>query len=997
MQKPRFSKKLVALGLALASAALALGTPAGTVIQNIAMFEFNDEAGNEVKVPSPAVTTTVIPVCSPSVLPNGTVASPGQVMTAMPGNGVVFQYTLTNASNAANTFSLSVLNDAASQFTPGGMTVYQDTNGNGQIDGGESPITQLTLPVDGSANLLVRADTPGNARGNAYVNLVAACATNVTGAGSERDDNNVARINLTEPPAFAIAKTFTPAQVKPGGETTVDIAASNSGGVSREVTVSDFLNTPAMRDFTFISASARLTGTAAGAVLEYSADGNTWSSSEPSSVVAVRARASSMTTGSTLGLNFRLKAPEADLGTRRNIAQLVSSGQTIEGPADVTVKYYPVIALGPINNPEANPGGEMSTDDRQVKAVALVGQELCFSHTVKNLGERDDTITTTGAVNTGAAGIVFRDMNGNKLNEPFSVTLAPQATSDFKACYTPTQAGGPDEALKVTLTSTSGRGAANNSTVDVVSTVAENKIKPVKTGSKGSALVAPGDQISYTLSFTNNQSFALNNVVLTDNLNTIEQTCGGGGISASLTTTKPASQTSTSTLNAQGVAGRGMAGQRLTGQEITTNALDFISADQGGTLDGTNVIWKFAVVQPGQTVTVNLKVKMPDGTPDCASITNVYNVTSDEIGTPLPSNPVVNPVFNPDNLSFSKTSTPATVMVGEEITYIFTVTNKSTTMPLNNVAVDDVLPEGLSYVAGSSTLDGASITPVIDPANPRHYTWTVPGLAVNGNAEIRFRALVTPGNDKEVPQLVNNATATAVASGRVVKTPVRSAVNKILPLSFGPNNADVVGYVFQDLNRNGVYDYGKDIPVQNARVILANGRTSLTDQEGRYHFRNVREGNWALRLDPNSTCFQNLNMPQDAGLEGSRSVYVRNLTSVDFPLAPDAGDIAVIRDTTLNIKGGPADAQNTLAVRKQVFSTTKDPTLYTAQLMLTASAPLHALTLTDPLPEGAQLVSGQNVLNIDPLPGGTRSLTYSFRYTGDVKGAVTDPAASWRY
>ncbi|WP_291425587.1 SdrD B-like domain-containing protein [Deinococcus sp.] len=960
MQKPRFSKKLVALGLSLASAALALGTPAGTVIQNIAMFEFNNEDGTKVKVPSPPVTTTVVPVCSPSVLPNGTVASPGQVMTAMPGNGVVFQYTLTNASNSANTFSLSVLNDAASQFTSA-MTVYQDTNGNGQIDSGESPITQLTLPVDGSANLLVRADTPGNARGNAYVNLVAACATNVTGAGSERDDNNVARINLTEPPAFAIAKTFTPAQVKPGGETTVNITASNSGGVSKEVTVSDFLKTPAMREFTFISASARLTGTAAGAVLEYSADGNTWSTSEPSSVVAVRARASSMTTGTTLGLNFRLKAPEADLGTRRNIAQLVSTGQTIEGPADVTVKYYPVIALGPINNPEANPGGEMSADDRQVKAVAVVGQALCFSHTVKNLGERDDTITTTGAVNTGAAGIVFRDMNGNKLSEPFSVTLAPQATSDFKACYTPTQTGGPDEAIKVTLTSTSGRGAANNSTVDVISTVAENRIKPVKTGNKGSALVAPGDQISYALSFTNSQSFALNNVVLTDNLKNIEQTCGQGGVPGS----------------------------------VTTSTLDFISADQGGTLDGTNVIWKFAAVQPGQAVTVNLKVKVPDGTPDCASITNVYTVTSDEINTPLPSNPVINPVFNPDNLTFSKTSTPSTVVVGEEITYIFTVTNKSTTMPLNNVAVDDVLPEGLSYVEGSSTLDGASITPVIDPANPRHYTWTVPGLAVNGNAEIRFRALVTPG--QETPQLVNNATATAVASGRVVKTPTRSAVNKILPLSFGPNNADVVGYVFQDLNRNGVYDYGKDIPVQNARVILANGRTSLTDQQGRYHFRNVREGNWALRLDPNSTYFQNLNMPQDAGLEGSRSVYVRNLTSVDFPLAPDAGDIAVIRDTTLNIKGGPANAQNTLAVRKQVFSTTKDTTLYTVQLMLTASAPLHALTLTDPLPEGAQLVSGQNVLNIDPLPGGIRSLTYSFRYTGDVKGAVTDPAASWRY
>lgn len=961
----------------LATTALAAGTPAGTIIENVASIVYTREDGTEVETPSTPTITTVNAICSPNVLPNGTVAAPGQSATLLPGDTTVFRYTLANTGNTSNTFNLNALTEASSAFSPSNITVYQDLNGNGQIDASDPSVTQVTLAPETTTTLLVRVQTPTTARGNAYVNLVAACAADP----NARDDDNVAQLNLSDPPAFSINKTFAPDNVKPGAETTVNISANNTGGASREVTVVDFLNTPAMRDFVFVSGSARVTGSSGG-TLEYSADGNTWTATEPSAVVAVRARAATMATGGTLGLTFRLRAPEADLGTRRNIAQLLSEGQTINAPADITVKYYPSIALGPINNPEANPGGEMSSDDRQTKQNVLVNQEVCFAHTLKNLGERDDTITTGGVVNTGATSIVFKDMNGAEISSPFTVTLAPGASTNFQACYTPTQVGGPSEALKVTLTSISSRGAANNSTVDVINNVVENNIKPVKTGDKGSALVAPGETISYTLTFTNGQTFPLTNVVLRDDLNIILRTCLAP-------TSLPVPGLGTQT------AGKpGMTSTSLTKQDGLYSALEFVSADQGGVLEGTVVVWRFASVQPGQTITVHVSAKVPTSTPDCATINNIFTVSSDEVVTPIPSNPVTNVVYNQDHLQFTKQSTPSTVVLGEEITYILRVTNTSDTMPLTDIKITDTLPTGLSYVEGSSTLDGAPITPTVDPANPRTYIWKIPGLATNATAEVRFRALVTP----DAPtQLSNNAVATAVASGRVTTSPTSVASNKILPLSFGPNNADIVGYVFLDVNRNGIYDYGKDIPQQNARVILSNGRIELTDKEGRYHFRNVREGEWALRLDPNSVPYQNLSMPMDAGKGGSRLTYVRNLTSIDFPLAPDAGDIAVIRDTTLRIKGGPVDAQNTLTVRKQVFYTTKDTTLYTVQLTLGASAPLNALTLTDPLPDGATLVTGQNTITIDPLPSGERSVTYSFRYTGDAKGAVTDPTASWRY
>ena len=126
-------------------------------------------------------------------------------------------------------------------------------------------------------------------------------------------------------------------------------------------------------------------------------------------------------------------------------------------------------------------------------------------------------------------------------------------------------------------------------------------------------------------------------------------------------------------------------------------------------------------------------------------------------------------------------------------------------------------------------------------------------------------------------------------------------------------------------------------------------------------------------------------------------MFVRNLTSVDFPLAPQAGDIAVIRDTSLRVTSTlPGQPERSLLIRKSLFAT-DEPGEYRVQLILSAGADLSGVTLTDPLPQGATLIDGQNVLTYDTLASGERAVTYRFRWAGDPKGAVTDPTASWRY
>lgn len=976
MRKPPVYRTFTSLSIFLASVALAAGTPAGTKITNVASLTFTPEQGSTTTIKTPPVTVPVAAICRLSILPNGTVQSPAMTQTIYPAETTVFKYTLVNVGNTKNTFGLTTPIESASTFTPSGISVHSDVNKNGRIDSNEPAINRVTLSADETAHLLIRVNTAKTSRGQAYVNLVGTCQTNTSNAPEERDANNVSRITLLEPPEFVVDKTLAgvgqveplstsqssePLNTIPGKDVVVTITAINKGkGASQNVTLTDMLNTPDMKDFLFIKGTAKIGGNTAGAHLEYTNDGSRWSKTESSPVLGVRAVAPTMNPGEKLILRFHLRVPNKELGKRTNVAKLISKDVEVNDPADIIVKYRPKIFLGPINNPQAFSRGELSADDTQTEKLAIVNQEKCFEHTVLNRGSRTDVITTTGATLQGAASLQFRDMAGAPIAQPFKVTLRSGQSHDFQACYTTQVVGGDAQnpALKVLLTSKSSLGAADNKTIDIIRTVVKDQTKLLKSNNYGEgALVSAGDTITYTLSFTNNQKFSLSNVVVTDDLSNINILDSSGNV-------------------------------------IKKRKVEFVSADNGGVERDGRVVWRFRRVAPNTTLKLKLVVRIPKDLGDVyARLSNTFNVTSNEFPNKLVSPPSTNNIYDKANVFFSKTSEPPVVRPGEAITYTFTVRNKSKATPLNLLKIRDDLPVGLTYVQGSSTLDGAPITPVVPTDNPRALVWTLASLAPGQSAEIRFRATVSPDAPRDTK---NNAVISAVGSDRTTKILESSTTTRVEPLSFGPNNADIVGSVFLDRNQNGIYDHGMDVPYPGARVILSNGRTTLTDPWGRYNFRNVREGSWALRLDPNSVRNDYMRLPQDGGRPGSRLVYVRNLTSVDFPLLPDAGDIAIIRETTLRIKGGVKGAQKTLAIHKQVFSS-EARHVYRVQLTLTADASLNALSIVDPLPEGAALLEGQNSITFDTLPSGKRVVSYRFRWKGDPNGAVTDPTASWRY
>lgn len=914
---------MLATALGISGMAGAFGTPAGTTIINQAVAEALGDAPGAapIRAVSDLVSTQVQAVCAVSVTPDGTVSQPGQHATVPSGGVATFAYRVVNTGNAGFPLRLDPRRDAAGTaiLNAGDLQLYRDTNGNRQRDVGEPQITGLTLGSDEGADVLLVVTPPSTTKGLAYVALGASCASGAA------DRENVAELRVEGFSQVVFEKTFGAAGVAPGGEVPVTLRLRNTGTeAAADLTVTDLLNTPALTGLGFVAGSAR---TNLGSV-EYSVDGRSWAGSEPQPTLGLRWHLDQLDEGAVAELTFALRAgTQATVGERANVATLQgASGDVQQARATVMVGAGPALALGPVNNPEATPGGELSVSDAQTQGGAALNQPVCFAHTVKNTGNLDDRVTLGTHVDVGEADVTLHNLNGTTLAQPVLLTVG--ASVSFEACYTPRSAA----ALQIRLTVTSSVGAVDNSTVDRLTGIDARTVALVKTVDPRGT-VTRGSVLTYTLAVTNPYPFPLTNVVLRDAL---------------------------------------------------SPALAFVSADAGGTVANGTVTWTLASLAPGTSARVQVVVRVTAETADGTVVENRFSLTSDQTPAPQVSAPVLSPVWTAA-LVVEKTVSQVDVTPGDRLTYHVRVRNASPAAELRDLTVTDTLPDGLSYVPGSARMDDAALT---DPSvTGRTLTWTLGSLAPTTQWVLSYDVRVLPGAGANLTNVVSargmggtGQVLSAVASN------VAQAGVRVRPGMFASASA-VIGRVFVDRNRDGVYQFGVDTPLERARVILAAGRTALTDAQGRYHFADVPGPTAALRLDPNSVPYPALSVPGDGGRPGSRHVRLTGLTSVDFPLQPLAGDIVATRTTTVRAPGFTLDKTVTRA---------EDGT-YTVRLRLITTVDLPDFDLSDPLPEAAALLDGQRILQAALLPAGETTLTYRFRALHPAPDSVTDPAVRWRF
>ncbi len=398
-------------------------------------------------------------------------------------------------------------------------------------------------------------------------------------------------------------------------------------------------------------------------------------------------------------------------------------------------------------------------------------------------------------------------------------------------------------------------------------------------------------------------------------------------------------------------------------EDVLEANLEFVAASDAGTYQATSrtVRWGFNL-PAGSTRSLSLEARVSDEAANDAVISNRFSLRSPAIPNPLYSNDVSLSVVAM-MLLLEKQVQPTQATVGDVLTYTLTAVNVGR-VDLT-VRLEDTPDAGLAYVPGSA-----------NPSEPLlqggRLVWNNLTLAPGARLVLSYKMRVLAGAG---PTLRNTAQAIGSApSNAAVANAVASAVVQLQSGVFTPPYS-LLGRVFLDANRDGLYTAGLDVPLPGARVLLSNGLQTLTDNEGRYSFRNLAGGLFEVMLEPASAPFRPLPHPEAQGDGYRHRVRVEGLTTSDFPLEHPLGLVRAIRETTLEF--GP------LKVEKKLLPL---PSGVRVVLVLNSAETLTDLTLTDPLPGG-----GERVFRFEQFQG-TQTLTYDL-----PGGFLTDPQARWRY
>jgi uncharacterized repeat protein (TIGR01451 family) len=234
-------------------------------------------------------------------------------------------------------------------------------------------------------------------------------------------------------------------------------------------------------------------------------------------------------------------------------------------------------------------------------------------------------------------------------------------------------------------------------------------------------------------------------------------------------------------------------------------------------------------------------------------------------------------------LVLEKRVRPTEVEVGDVVDYQLLVSNVAST-PVPAVVVIDTLPLGFKYLLGTARLDGQAIA---DPTGAPGPVLRIPIGTIAGNTTrtVGYRLLVGAGGPAGPGE--NRAIARSESTG--IESPIARAKVRFRA-SLLTDRAFIVGKVAVRRDSAGK---SHDLGIPGVRVVLSNGTTAVTDEEGKYSFPALPPLLHVVRVDettlPSGVKLVVTNAKQ-AGRAGSRFADLRNseLYRADF-FADSAG------------------------------------------------------------------------------------------------------------
>jgi uncharacterized repeat protein (TIGR01451 family) len=375
----------------------------------------------------------------------------------------------------------------------------------------------------------------------------------------------------------------------------------------------------------------------------------------------------------------------------------------------------------------------------------------------------------------------------------------------------------------------------------------------------------------------------------------------------------------------------------------------------GGTVALPPGGYRFPLINPG---TYLLRVAGPPGYTFASSVpasvlaaapaTAGYVVSAASYGAPFtvaagaPAIRIDLPVDpSGTNLQIAKTAGRSVVGEGDYVPYTLTIENESTVAAAANVQIADRLPQGFRYQAGSARLNGAAQADPMVSADGRTLTFALGAIPAAGTVALGYVAQVSAGAP------TGKAENVAVSVGGLTSNTARASV--VVREDLMRSRAILMGRVIIG-SCDGRADNDRD-GLQNARIVLEDGTSILTDQEGRWHADNIRPGTHVVQLDLDSlsddyevaTCEKNARF---AGRNYSQFVNVRggSLWRADFHVQRKA-----VKEMRLT----------------QKLAAQRDGGLVRVSMQLRGESDVRQASSTFMLPQGVTLVEGSARLDGD--------------------------------
>lgn len=233
-------------------------------------------------------------------------------------------------------------------------------------------------------------------------------------------------------------------------------------------------------------------------------------------------------------------------------------------------------------------------------------------------------------------------------------------------------------------------------------------------------------------------------------------------------------------------------------------------------------------------------------------------------------------------LTITKTAGSPSGETGDFIRYTITVTNASD-VTAYNVMLTDVMPNGLIYVPGSTTIDGHKAS---DPTGQNPYQWSLGAIPAGATATVRYVAQVganaSPGNAE------NTAWAEATTGNETIHSPRATAVVFIVTPTL---TGMIRGRVIVDCNGDGIADL--DTIPSGTDVYLDDGSQSRVNGEGMFYFSAVRAGERVVALDERD--LKGFTLPGEESSSVLVYVHENGESYVTFAICPEAPHLVVAK------------------------------------------------------------------------------------------------------